>query len=235
MVIRLNTGSALGARVTVSKFSDVVAMVALVSRDVVRVGPLGLPGEWTLPAQAAACVVFANGSGSPRNRFVAAVLHVHRLATLLVDLLGEDEADDPALLTQRLLEAIDWLRARNGVASATSRPLGIGVLGAGTGAAAALQAAALRPAHIQALVLRGGRTDLAPDIGRVQAPTMLLAGGADAEVLRQNRLALHLLHGEKRLEIVPGASHLFEEPGALDAVAHLAADWFVRHAAQRLR
>ena len=101
--------------------------------------------------------------------------------------------------------------------------------------AAALQAAALRPGRVSALVLRGGRADLAGPLARVQAPTMLIVGGADGERLPINRAALHALHCEKRLQIVPGASHLFEEPGALDAVAHLAADWFIRHATERLQ
>jgi putative phosphoribosyl transferase len=220
-------------------------VAAAVKREAVRVGPLGLPGEWTLPARAVACVVFVHGSGSrhgsPRNRFVCGVLQHHRLATLLFDLLGADEtrdrrlAFDIALLTRRLADAIDWLRQRDEQQdSVTPRRLRVGLFGASTGAAAALQVAAEQPACVSALVLRGGRTDLAPLIARVQAPTMLIAGGADTDVLQHNRLALHALRCEKRLEVVPGASHLFEEPGALDAVAHLAADWFIRHAAERV-
>jgi putative phosphoribosyl transferase len=221
-------------------------MSAAVNREAVRVGPLGLPGELTVLAQAVGWVVFVHGSGSsrgsPRNRFVAGVLQDHRLATLLFDLLSEDEAQDRrlvfdiALLTRRLIDAIDWLRLRaDDDGSAAPRPQRVGLFGASTGAAAALQAAAERPGRVTALVLRGGRADLAPQIARVQAPTMLIAGGADNEVLQLNRAALHELHCKKRLEIVPGASHLFEEPGALDAVAHLAADWFVRHATERLQ
>lgn len=220
-------------------------MAAAVNREAVHVGPLGLPGELTALARAAGWVVFVHGSGSsrgsPRNRFVAGVLQDHRLATLLFDLLDVDEAQDRrlvfdiALLTRRLIDAIDWLCRRDDPGAAAPRPLRVGLFGASTGAAAALQAAAQRPGRISALVLRGGRTDLASDIARVQAPTMLIAGGADSEVLSQNRLALHALRCEKRLEIVPGASHLFEEPGALDAVAYLAADWFVRHAAEHVR
>jgi putative phosphoribosyl transferase len=220
-------------------------MAAIVSREAVRVGPLGLPGELVLPAHAIGWVVFVHGSGSsrgsPRNRFVAGVLQDHRLATLLFDLLSEDEAADRrrvfdiVLLTQRLVEAIDGLRQRDESGRAAPGPLRVGLFGASTGAAAALQAAAQCPGRVSALVLRGGRTDLAPDISRVQAPTMLISGGADSDVLRFNRLALHALHCEKRLEIVPGASHLFEEPGALDAVAHMAADWFIRHATERLQ
>ncbi len=220
-------------------------MAALMSQEAVRVGPHGLPGELVRPARAVGLVVFAHGSGSshgsPRNRFVAAVLHDHRLATLLFDLLGAGEAQDRkrvfdiALLTRRLVEAVDWLRERGpGDALALGLPR-VGLFGASTGAAAALQAAALRPGRVSALVLRGGRPDLAGSLSRVQAPTMLIVGGADSEVLQLNRAALHALQCEKRLEIVPGASHLFEVPGALDAVAHLAADWFLRHATERLQ
>jgi putative phosphoribosyl transferase len=167
------------------------------------------------------------------------VLHDHHLATLLFDLLQEDEANNPqqvfniALLTARLVEALDWLREQGrGTASAWGQTR-VGLFGASTGAAAALKAAIEKPGQVGALVLRGGRPDLAGDVAQVQAPTMLIVGGADTDVLRVNRTALNALPCEKRLEIVPGASHLFEEPGALDAVAHLAADWFVRHSAQR--
>jgi putative phosphoribosyl transferase len=217
-------------------------MAAVIEQLAVRVGAQGLPGELAWPARAIGLVVFAHGSGSsrgsPRNRFVATVLHEHRLATLLFDLLAEDEAQDRrnvfdiALLARRLVQALDWLRNRD--AAPTLGQHAVGLFGASTGAAAALQAAALRPGRVSALVSRGGRADLAPQLARVQAPTMLIVGGADTEVLQLNRAALHELQCEKRLEIVPGASHLFEEPGALDAVAHLAADWFVRHATERL-
>lgn len=220
-------------------------MAALMSHDAVQVGPHGLPGELVRPAHAVGLVVFAHGSGShhggPRNRFVAAVLHDHRLATLLFDLLRADECQDRravfdiALLTRRLVEAIDWLRERGSDDVSALGGQRLGLFGASTGAAAALQAAALRPGRVSALVLRGGRADLAGPLSHVQAPTMLIVGGADSEVLQLNRAALHALHCEKRLEIVPGASHLFEEPGALDAVAHLAADWFIRHATERLQ
>jgi putative phosphoribosyl transferase len=222
-----------------------VQMGAGVSQEAVRIGPHALPGELAWPAHAVGLVLFAHGSGSsrssPRNRFVATVLHEHRLATLLFDLLGEDEANDRrrvfdiALLCRRLVEAIDWLRERDDAQRAQQAPGRVGLFGASTGAAAALQAATQRPGRVSSLVLRGGRADLAADIARVQAPTMLIVGGADAEVLRANRAALHELRCEKRLEIVPGATHLFEEPGALDAVAHLAADWFVRHTSDVLQ
>jgi putative phosphoribosyl transferase len=214
-------------------------MGAGVSQEAVRIGPHALPGELAWPARAVGLVMFVHGSGSsrssPRNRFVATVLHEHHLATLLFDLLAQDEATDRshvfdiALLCRRLVEAIDWLRERD---DAQRR---IGLFGASTGAAAALQAATQRPGRVSSLVLRGGRADLAADIARVQAPTMLIVGGADAEVLQGNRAALQSLKCEKRLEIVPGATHLFDEPGALDAVAHLAADWFARHTSERLQ
>jgi putative phosphoribosyl transferase len=215
-------------------------MGAGVSQEAVRIGPHALPGELARPARAVGLVMFVHGSGSsrssPRNRFVATVLHEHHLATLLFDLLVQDEATDRchmfdiALLCRRLVEAIDWLRERDDDAQRR-----IGLFGASTGAAAALQAATQRPGRVSSLVLRGGRADLAADIARVQAPTMLIVGGADAEVLQGNRAALQSLKCEKRMEIVPGATHLFDEPGALDAVAHLAADWFVRHTSGRLQ
>jgi putative phosphoribosyl transferase len=211
--------------------------------EAVLVGPLGLPGELCSPARAIGRVVFAHGSGSsrfsPRNRFVAEVLQQQGLTTLLFDLLSGGEAQerrhvfDIELLTQRLLGAIDWLLRRDDAVAARSH--GVGLFGASTGAAAALQAAALRPGQVCCLVLRGGRPDLAPDIGRVRAPALLIVGGADEPVLGLNRLAAQALQFEKRLEIVPGATHLFDEPGALDAVAHLAAQWFTRHAAPRSR
>jgi putative phosphoribosyl transferase len=202
----------------------------------VRVGVRGLPGEWVRPPQAVGWVVFAHGSGSgrgsPRNRFVAGVLHEHRLATLLFDLLGEDEAEDRRkvfdidLLTRRMVDALDWLREQ----APGQRCDHVGLFGASTGAAAALCAAAERPGRVNAVVSRGGRGDLAAEmLPQVQAPTLLIVGGADREVLQANRGVLRALRCEKRLEVVPGATHLFEEPGALDAVAHLAADWFVGH------
>jgi putative phosphoribosyl transferase len=217
-------------------------MSAGLSQESVCIGPHALPGELARPARAVGLVVFVHGSGSsrssPRNRFVATVLHEHRLATLLFDLLAEDEAHDRrrvfdiALLCRRLVEAIDWLREQE---DAQQAPRRVGLFGANTGAAAALQAATQRPGRVSSLVLRGGRADLAADIARVQAPTMLIVGGADAEVLQGNRAALQALKCEKRLEIVPGATHLFDEPGALDAVAHLAGEWFARHASDRLQ
>jgi pimeloyl-ACP methyl ester carboxylesterase len=218
------------------------------SNDVgaVRVGPRALPGELAWPQQPIGLVVFAHGSGSsrhsPRNRYVAQVLHEHRLGTLLFDLLTGDEAQDRrkvfdiALLARRLGEALDWLRERD--AHGLGNGLGarrLGLFGASTGAAAALCAAAERPGRVSAVVSRGGRGDLAADaLPKVQAATMLIVGGADAEVLQLNRDVLRALRCEKRLEVVPGATHLFEEPGALDAVAHLGADWFVHHRADEV-
>ena len=223
-----------------------IAMEPLHDVDAVRVGPRALPGELAWPQQPIGLVVFAHGSGSsrhsPRNRYVADVLHEHRLGTLLFDLLTGDEAQDRrkvfdiALLARRLGEALDWLRERD--AHGLGNGLGarrLGLFGASTGAAAALCAAAERPGRVSAVVSRGGRGDLAADaLPKVQAATMLIVGGADAEVLQLNRDVLRALRCEKRLEVVPGATHLFEEPGALDAVAHLGADWFVHHRADEV-
>lgn len=201
----------------------------------VLVGPLALTGDLMLPATARALVMFAHGSGSsrrsPRNREVAAVLQSHGLATLLFDLLRADEAADRryvfdiGLLGERVVQAIDWA-----VAQPALGPWPVGLFGASTGAAAALVAAAERPARVGAVVSRGGRPDLAsPWLARVMAPTLLIVGGADFEVLALNRLAFAGLRCEKRLDVVRGATHLFEEPGALDRVAELAATWFAAH------
>ncbi len=201
----------------------------------VLVGPNALPALACLPPRAAGWVAFAHGSGSsrlsPRNRQVARMLQTRGLGTLLLDLLLPAEAEDRrcvfdiGLLAERLLQALDWLEGQD----ATARQP-IGLFGASTGAAAALWAAAERPHRVSAVVSRGGRPDLArARLGAVQAPTLLVVGGLDTEVLRLNREALLLLGGERRLEVVPGASHLFEEPGALETVGHVAADWFVNH------
>ncbi len=200
----------------------------------VRIGPLELPGLARAPS-GAGWVAFAHGSGSsrlsPRNRQVAQMLAMRGLGTLLFDLLTEAEAQDRrcvfdiALLASRLGWAIDWLDKQGGEGA---RP--VGLFGASTGAAAALWAAAERPQRVSAVVSRGGRPDLAGmRLGHVLAPTLLVVGGLDREVLGLNREALALLAGERRLEVVPGATHLFEEPGALEAMGHLAADWFVNH------
>lgn len=201
----------------------------------VEVGPGRLPGELIVPDGAAGLVLFAHGSGSsrhsPRNRFVAESLHARELGTLLFDLLSEDEGRDRAnvfqieLLGQRLLEALAWVRAHPAAGT-----LPIGLFGASTGAAGALLAAAQRPGDVQAVVSRGGRPDLAAGaLPRVRAPTLLLVGGADIDVLRLNEQAFALLECERRLELVPGATHLFEEPGTLERAAALAGDWLLSH------
>ena len=212
-------------------------MASIVDREEVCVGGAQLPGELVVPAGASGLVLFVHGSGSsrhsPRNQWVAGVLHGHQLATLLFDLLSEPEASDRrnvfdiGLLASRVGEAMDWAAAHSGFSADR-----VGLFGASTGAAAALVAAAERPSGVGAVVSRGGRPDLAADrLAAVMAPTLLIVGGADAEVLDLNRAALRRLRCKKRLEIVPGASHLFEEPGALGAAAELAAGWFADHLA----
>jgi putative phosphoribosyl transferase len=201
----------------------------------VRIGPRALPGDLDLPAQSRALVLFVHGSGSSRlssrNRRVAGVLQQHRLSTLLFDLLDDEEAADRrkvfdiGLLSERVLQALDWAADQ-----ALLADMSFGLFGASTGAAAALCAAAMRPEQVVAVVSRGGRPDLAADrLAQVQAPTLLIVGGADLEVLALNRRALRELRCSKRLEVLPGATHLFEEPGALDKVAQLAAAWFETH------
>jgi putative phosphoribosyl transferase len=192
-----------------------------------------LPGHLVVPEGASGVVLFAHGSGSsrhsPRNRVVAAMLNAAGLGTLLFDLLSPDESLDRGnvfdvpLLAARLEAATTWLHDRDA-------DLPIGYFGASTGAAAALWAAGDPGAVVAAVVSRGGRPDLAGHrLGAVRAPTLLIVGGADDLVLGLNREAESLLRCERRLEVVPGATHLFEEPGALDAVARLAANWFVTH------
>jgi len=204
-----------------------------VATDAVR-----LPGTLSVPAGAGAVVAFAHGAGSsrfsPRNRAVARTLQAAGLATLLFDLLLEDEdAGGPGarfdidLLTARLGGAVAWLAARPETA-----PLPLGLFGASTGAAAALGAAAAHPERVRAVVSRGGRPDLAGSaLLDVRAPTLLVVGGHDSQVLALNRTALARLACEKDLHVVAGAGHLFEERGALEEVARLAADWFARHLA----
>ncbi|WP_327381884.1 MULTISPECIES: phosphoribosyltransferase family protein [unclassified Streptomyces] len=198
----------------------------------VDAGGTALPGLLTVPEGAVGVVVFAHGSGSsrlsPRNRHVAEVLNRAGLATLLFDLLTPSEARDRAkvfdipLLALRLTQATSWLRSRV--------PLRICYFGASTGAAAALMAAAEPRSDITAIVSRGGRPDLAVSrLAAVRAPTLLIVGGADDQVLDLNRQAAARLRCEHQVGVVPGATHLFEEPGALDAVADAALDWFVRH------
>ena len=205
----------------------------------VSAGSVTLEGNLTLPEESRAIVLFAHGSGSsrhsPRNRYVARVLNEAKLATLLIDLLTlhEEVVDartaqlrfDIDLLAERLVDATDWLTQ-----FPDTKHLRIGYFGASTGAAAALAAAAVRPDAVRAIVSRGGRPDLAgAALTRVQAPTLLIVGEHDDQVVQLNRQALTQLRCEKRLVIVPGATHLFEEPGALDEVARLARDWFQRH------
>ncbi len=198
-------------------------------------GSQWLSGIVTVPPGAAGVVAFAHGSGSgrfsPRNQFVARVLQKAGLATLLLDLLGEDEAEDRAnvfdieLLADRLQCAADWLSQ-----DPETRGLRLGYFGASTGAGAALVAAARRPAAVGAVVSRGGRPDLAgTDLPLVQAPTLLIVGGDDEVVIELNEQALRTLSCPKELVIVPGATHLFEEPGTLEEVARLARQWFARH------
>ena len=198
-------------------------------------GEVRLAGYLTVPDDAAGIVVFAHGSGSsrhsPRNRHVACVLNEAGLGTLLFDLLTpEEELDrtnvfDIGLLARRLIEVTGWLRAQPRAARAA-----VGYFGASTGAAAALWAAAEPGARIAAAVSRGGRPDLArPRLAAVTAPTLLIVGGLDVIVLDLNRRAQAELHCENHLAVVPGATHLFEEPGTLDAAAALARDWFLSH------
>lgn len=194
-----------------------------------------LDGILAVPTRAKGVVLFAHGSGSgrfsPRNNFVARVLQDGGLATLLIDLLTEEEAKDRSLvfnidfLTERLLDATAWLRLES-----ETEKLSIGYFGASTGAAAALQAAAKEKERIGAVVSRGGRPDLAMDyLPQVVAPTLLIVGGNDYPVIPLNQEAYNLLRCEKELVIIPGATHLFEEPGALEQVAQHARRWFERY------
>lgn len=206
-------------------------------------GSVRLAGDLNLPTTAHGVVVFAHGSGSsrysPRNRYVAHLLNQAGLATLLFDLLTRDEEAldvrtaelrfNIELLARRLVQATDWL-----VQQPQVKQMKIGYFGASTGAAAALVAAAEARHRLGAVVSRGGRPDLAgPALPRVQAPTLLIVGGQDFTVLDLNRQAMEQLHCQKRLEIVPGATHLFEEPGALEQVARLAREWFELHFGRR--
>ena len=200
---------------------------------------ISLEGNLHIPPEARSVVLFAHGSGSsrhsPRNRYVAQVLQEVGIATLLIDLLtaAEEAIDrhsahlrfDIALLVKRLLGATDWLYDYAG-----TRRFHIGYFGASTGSAAALLAAVERPEVVKAVVSRGGRPDLAgPTLGRVRAPTLLIVGGKDLPVIEMNREALTRLSTEKQLEIISGATHLFEESGALEEVARLSCGWFSRY------
>ena len=196
---------------------------------------LALDGCLGIPPSAVGVVLFSHGSGSgrfsPRNRFVAHRLQQGGIATLLLDLLTEREAEDRRnvfdidLLADRVLMASAWIRRDEGM-----KHLPLGYFGASTGAGAALQAAARDPLSVVAIVSRGGRPDLAePYLARVTAPTLLIVGGDDEPVIEMNEAAFRLLHCSKQLSIIPGATHLFEEPGTLEQVAEQALRWFQRH------
>jgi dienelactone hydrolase len=206
---------------------------------VVPIDELGLEGTLSIPQDATGVVLFAHGSGSsrhsPRNRLVAGELQQAGLATLLFDLLSAEEERldartgelrfDIGLLARRVVAATDWLCQQD-----AANGLPIGCFGASTGAAAALVAAAERADAVRAVVSRGGRPDLAGEaLPRVRAPTLLIVGGRDEVVLDLNRQAQAQMNAESELEVVPGATHLFEEPGKLERVAELARDWFARH------
>lgn len=207
-------------------------------KNLVRVpaGEVQLEGNLEIPAGAKGIVLFAHGSGSsrhsPRNNFVAGALRKGNLATLLIDLLTMEEEMldertghlrfDIGLLTQRLISITDWLASHS-----TTKHLKIGYFGSSTGAAAALAAAAERPKKCGAVVSRGGRPDLAGNaLPFVKAPTLLIVGGDDTVVIDLNKKAFEQLHAEKKMVIIPGATHLFEEPGTLEEVARFARDWF---------
>jgi putative phosphoribosyl transferase len=205
----------------------------------VPAGPVELEGNLGVPEGARGIVLFAHGSGSgrmsPRNRYVARALREANLAPLLVDLLTPDEEEedlvtrrlrfDIGLLSGRLAGVTDWLSE-----NPDTRGLRVGFFGASTGAGAALVAAAGRPGAVGAVVSRGGRPDLAGEaLPRVGAPTLLIVGGEDEPVIGMNREAMGTMSTDKELQIVPGASHLFEEPEKLEEVARLAAGWFTRY------
>ena len=204
----------------------------------VRAGTVDLEGNLLVPPGARGVILFAHGSGSSRfsarNQFVAEQLRAEGLGTLLIDLLTRDEEAvdagmghlrfDIDLLADRLVAAMEWLST-----DATASSLRMGLFGASTGGGAALVAAARTPERVAAVVSRGGRPDLAgAALSRVQAPTLLIVGGNDTPVIAMNREAYDKMTAQRRLEIVPGASHLFAEPGTLEAVARLAGDWFTR-------
>jgi putative phosphoribosyl transferase len=205
----------------------------------VTAGGVALGGTLAVPPDARGVVLFAHGSGSsrhsPRNRYVAEQLRDGGMATLLMDLLtpSEEALDletrelrfDIGRLAARVVAAIDWLAQEP-----STRGLPVGLFGASTGAAAALIAAAARPDVVEAVVSRGGRPDLGgAALGQVRAPSLFIVGGSDEQVLELNRLALARMRAPKRLEVIPGAGHLFEEPGALPEVARLAGEWLARH------
>lgn len=218
---------------------NVVRRSQIIGSVSVTAGKVNLEGNLVIPNGATGIVLFAHGSGSsrhsPRNRYVAGVLQQAGLATLLIDLLTTEEEEidlrtrhlrfDIGLLASRLIGATDWL-----VHNPDTCDLKVGYFGASTGAGAALVAAAERPEAVQAIVSRGGRPDLAGSaLPHVKAPTLLIVGGYDTPVIAMNEDALAQLHSVKRLEIIPRATHLFEEPGKLAAVAQLASEWFTHY------
>jgi len=207
----------------------------------IPIDSVALAGTLSLRPGARGVVLFAHGSGSsrhsPRNRYVAHVLRDAGMDTLLMDLLTEEEDQvdvetrhlrfDIGMLAERLVEAADWL-----VENPATSELPIGYFGSSTGAGAALVAAAERPDVVAAVVSRGGRPDLAgPALPRVEAPTLLIVGSRDFDVIRVNRFAMTRMRAETKLDLVEGATHLFEEPGTLEAVAERASKWFTRHLA----
>lgn len=225
-VVALLAGSPLAA----SRAQGAAALAVRIPAD-----GIDLEGDLVLPDSPGGLVLFAHGSGSSRhssrNRYVAQVLNERGLATLLFDLLSPEEDRDASkrfdieLLAQRLDAALQWARQETSL-----RGLGVGLFGASTGAAAAIQVAAGRPGEISALVSRGGRPDLAGThaLSRLEAHALLIVGGADTDVLALNREARAATHNRAELVVVPGATHLFEEPGTLEQAAQLAAEWFVR-------
>ena len=206
---------------------------------VIDAGGIALDGDLAVPSDARGLVMFAHGSGSSRhssrNRHVAGELRRGNLATLLLDLLTPDEEQvdrhtrhirfDIGLLAARLIGAMRWLDDND-----DTRGLAVGLFGASTGAGAALVAAARRPDRVDAVVSRGGRPDLAAEeLPHARAPTLLIVGGRDTVVIEMNEQAMRRMKAPVRLEIIPGATHLFEEPGTLEQVARLAREWFVRY------
>lgn len=211
------------------------ARAARVSGATLRIGRLALPGELVVPSDAAAVVLLVHGSESPRcsarNRWMADAFRRHRLATLQFGLTTKAEARigtpvlDIDLLSARVQQVLDWVAVR-----AELTGLRIGLFAASTEAAAVLVVAAARPGAVAALVCRGGRPDLAAgQLPRVEAPTLLIVGAEDGELLEKNRSALRALRCGKRLEVLPGATHRFEEPGAFESAVELAAGWFDKH------
>jgi pimeloyl-ACP methyl ester carboxylesterase len=211
------------------------AMASVPRPQAIEIAPLGLEGVLAVPDEASGIVLFAHGSGSsrlsPRNTQVARAFNKAGLATLLFDLLLPSEANDRhkvfdiPLLARRLEEALDWIEEEE-----STSDLAVGLFGASTGAAAALTAAARQPELVSAVVSRGGRPDLAAEaLAGVLAPTLLIVGERDTVVIELNRGAMDQLTCPTRLEIVPGATHLFEEPGTLDEVVSLATAWFTQY------